>query len=134
MRPRTSEFPTKSNEYRRERRGKYPAKFRANRMMQDYGISEEQYASMLAKQGNTCAICKKPETGIAWKTGAVKRLAVDHDRKCCPKFGSCGKCVRGLLCSRCNPAIGLLRENKEILTNAIDYLTDPASINAFDWI
>jgi hypothetical protein len=51
-----------------------------------YGITGDDYSSLLARQGGRCAICgAKPKS---------KRLAVDHDHK----TGA----VRGLLCSRCN--------------------------------
>lgn len=44
-----------------------------------------------------------------------KKLSVDH----CHKTGK----VRGLLCSNCNTAIGLLKEDINVLKNAINYLT-----------
>lgn len=53
----------------------------------DFGLTPEQYETMLARQGGVCAIC-----GFPPKT---RRLAVDHDH------GE-SKRVRGLLCFRCN--------------------------------
>ena len=35
-------------------------------------------------------------------------LTVDHDHRCCPGPVSCGRCVRGLICTYCNVAEGLL--------------------------
>lgn len=50
------------------------------------GVSDEQYARLLAAQGGHCALCQNgPKT---------RRLHVDHDH-------ATGK-VRGLLCHRCN--------------------------------
>lgn len=34
------------------------------------------------------------------------RPCIDHDHRCCPGDVSCGKCVRGIVCSRCNTGIG----------------------------
>ena len=38
-------------------------------------------------------------------------ISVDHDHRHCPGQLSCGLCVRGLLCSRCNIAAGLLLDD-----------------------
>ena len=61
---------------------------------------------MLAEQEGGCAICGEPP-----KTSA---LHVDH----CHDTGR----VRGLLCFRCNSALGNFREDPAILTAALDYL------------
>lgn len=59
----------------------------------------------------------------------VDRLSIDHDHSCCPyvpdKRGrkvSCGQCVRGLLCSNCNTALGLLGENVSRIEGLLTYL------------
>lgn len=72
-----------------------------------YGITREQYWEILHSQNGTCALCHKQcDTG--------KNLAVDHDH-------SSGK-VRGLLCMRCNRAVGLLRDSAEAALNLYKYL------------
>jgi len=43
-----------------------------------------------------------------------KVLCVDHDH-------NTGK-IRGLLCNTCNRALGLLKDNKQLLINALKYL------------
>lgn len=50
---------------------------------------------------------------------------IDHDHKT-------GK-IRGLLCGFCNKAIGLLKENINILRNAIHYLEKKDEIIAEDY-
>lgn len=49
-------------------------------------------------------------------------LALDHDHACCPNSHSCGSCLRGLLCVRCNSGIGYLGDDAERLLAAADYL------------
>lgn len=71
-----------------------------------YGITVERYDAMLAGQGGVCAVCKQPCRST--NRGRPRRLAVDHDRRCCPGKKSCGQCVRGLLCLRCNTALGAI--------------------------
>jgi hypothetical protein len=81
-----------------------------------YGITAEQYAALLEAQDGGCGIC-----GGTNESG--RAMAVDHDHSCCPGSRSCGQCVRGLLCSNCNMAIGLLRDDPVRLQMAITYLT-----------
>lgn len=73
-----------------------------------FGITLEQYTSMLEKQNNCCDICKRH------KSKFKRSLAVDH----CHKTGK----IRGLLCSKCNGNIGKVYESIELLQNMIDYL------------
>lgn len=79
------------------------------------GISFEQYQTLLEKQNFQCAICKSPSPG-------VKDWHIDHDHRCCPNRRSCGKCVRGLLCMKCNIGLGAFKDDPQSLTNAILYL------------
>ncbi len=81
-----------------------------------FNLTEIEYAEMLAKQNGVCAICHR-----VCPTG--KSLAVDHDHACCPGNKSCGKCVRGLLCSSCNTALGLFKDDPERLVAAATYLS-----------
>lgn len=86
----------------------------ARHLVTKYGMTVEDYEAMLAEQGGVCAVCERPP-----KTG--RRLAVDHDHACCPGEGSCGKCVRGLLCTTCNTWLGFY-ENREWRDMADRYL------------
>ena len=70
---------------------------------QRYGITLEEYINMSNDQDNLCWICKKSA-----------KLYIDH----CHKTNN----IRGLLCKECNFGIGLFKEDKIILNNAILYL------------
>ena len=97
----------------------------AARLNHKYSITLKQYAAMLDSQGGVCAICHKPETAIS-ANPAYKRtrnLSVDHDHACCSGKRSCGKCVRGLLCSSCNTGMGNLGDDIGTLFSAISYLS-----------
>ncbi len=85
-----------------------PAGFRSQRsQMIKYRLSADNYNKMWWDQEGKCAICKgKCITG--------KALSIDH----CHKTNE----VRGLLCSRCNTALGLLEDDIDRLKTAIDYL------------
>lgn len=81
-----------------------------------YKLTLERYLSVLVSQGYCCAICKRD------KSGGKGGWHVDHDHACCPGEGSCGKCIRGLLCASCNLAMGMMRDNPVAFRAAADYL------------
>lgn len=86
----------------------------AARYASQYGISAARYLELLEEQGGACAICRRPPT--------ARRLSVDHNHQCCPARGSCGSCVRGLLCDECNNGIGRFGDDPKRLRAAIRYL------------
>ena len=71
-----------------------------------YGISLVEFQALLVSQGGVCAVCKG--------ASGSKRYAADHDH-------ATGR-VRGILCTSCNSALGLFRENNAIIERAIDYI------------
>ena len=86
-----------------------------------YGISFEQYQNILRQQNNVCAICEQPESRMT-PNGKQLWLSVDHDHSCCKGTKSCGKCVRGLLCWRCNTAMGKFNDDINLIEKTITYL------------
>ena len=82
---------------------------RNSKLKIDFGITLEQYSTMLSDQGGVCKICRKPDT-------SGRNLAVDHNHTT--------GCIRGLLCISCNTAIGLVKENENVLKAMISYLQD----------
>ncbi len=79
-----------------------------------YGLTLEQYEELHIAQSGVCAICGEGEPAAHGRTGRKFLLSVDH----CHETGI----IRGLLCQRCNRAIGLLNDNTDLLKKAIDYL------------
>ena len=78
-------------------------------------MSEEEYESRLALQGGVCAICGREETSSS-KNGGIKRLAKDH----CHVTGE----WRGLLCGKCNKALGLFGDDPATLQRAMNYIIE----------
>lgn len=86
-----------------------------------YGLSPGDYQRLYDAQGGVCWICG-PTTGAR---GASRRLPVDHDHRCCAGAISCGKCVRGLLCFRCNEFLGYIRDDPACFLRGYNYLMSP---------
>jgi len=107
-------------------REKNREKWRARQFNQDMrkmGKNADWYEEQFKKQNGLCAICGQAETIIHYRTKQPKRLCVDHDHRCCPGINSsCGKCVRALLCSRCNPSLAILEEKPGWAEKALAYL------------
>ncbi|WP_108999255.1 endonuclease VII domain-containing protein [Streptomyces rishiriensis] len=74
---------------------------RAERQVRHYQITLPRRNAILRFQGDVCALCQEG-LPIDHCPDAVSFWHVDHDHRCCPPGGSCGRCVRGLLCLPCN--------------------------------
>jgi hypothetical protein len=87
---------------------------RAGKIRRRYGISARDVYSMYKKQDGKCAVCG--EEGDIHEMGFTHKptLNIDH----CHETTH----VRGLLCQGCNLGIGHLKDDVEILKQAIKYL------------
>jgi len=65
--------------------------------------------------------CNNPNCVYEISNKRGSRLVVDHDHSCCPRGGSCGKCVRGLLCEPCNKVLTSAR-TPEYFEGLLNYL------------
>ena len=84
-------------------REKLTAEYRAR----VYGVLPQDMEEMIEAQAGLCAICCEP-------MNPYKGTHVDHNHET-------GR-VRGLLCARCNTALGLMRDEVTIADSAADYL------------
>lgn len=96
--------------WRKDNPQKYKDQKRRATLRREYNITKEEYDSMNNKQRGVCAICSGDNSGST----KFQFLVVDHDH-------SSGY-VRGLLCSRCNMALGGFRDSPDMLHNALEYL------------
>jgi len=101
-----------SREYQKNKRHEAKAKLGYSpRRFKRHHITKENYDDLLNKYAGKCWICKNNDG-----------INIDHDHSCCKGTHSCGKCIRGILCGNCNTAIGLLKEDKKIMLEALNYL------------
>lgn len=77
-----------------------------------YGLTKREYDVILERQHGLCAFpgCLNPATHV------------DHDHACCKKEGSCGKCVRGILCRMHNTGLGHFADDPAELRKAAQYV------------
>lgn len=106
-----------------KRREYYNSKNREYKLWSIHRIRPQDYQLLLDSQGGRCAICR-----CLPGTKGRGEFNVDHDHSCCPSLPCCGKCIRGLLCSLCNVAIGQCFENPEILRRAAAYVENGGKI------
>ena len=85
--------------------------------LRNYGITKQQYESILHQQGGVCAVCKCLPSSDRCTHG---HLVVDH----CHGSGL----VRGLLCSRCNASLGESMDNVATLEAMISYIKQPPAL------
>lgn len=96
-----------SREYRRTHKQKLLTQH-AKYSLKLRGFTSEQYQEVLKKQHYKCAIC-----GASLEK-FKKRFHIDHSH-------ATGD-FRGLLCVRCNMALGLFKDNTKLLREASSYL------------
>lgn len=85
-----------------------------------YQVSSIALSQIILLSDGRCGICGGPP--------GEKGLHLDHDRSCCNKIGSCGSCIRGLICYRCNVALAHIDESINLMQEAIIYLERNYSI------
>lgn len=112
------EYYRKNREQLRKQKREWAAenkdRNRYRRIEIGFGLSQEQFDAVFEHQGKCCGICKSETYG---KSRNRLSWHIDHDH-------STGV-VRGILCSRCNPMLGLGRDSIDILRKAIEYLELP---------
>jgi len=93
-----------AKEYHHKRKHLWESKTRGYRLKSVYHITEEDFQNMTDSQNGVCKICgcSPNEHG---KNKMSKVLHIDHDH-------ATGK-IRGLLCSRCNGALGWYEKCKD---------------------
>jgi len=110
------EYHHKYREAHKEKQHNYDAaRYRADPdasrngcLLNNYGITIEEYNELFIKQGGRCAICGRHQSELR------KHLFVDHEHT----TGA----VRGLLCNKCNFGIGYFQDNDQLLLEAAKYL------------
>lgn len=75
-----------------------------------YNLTIDDYVKLYTNQKGCCKICGINQSDLK------RKLCVDH----CHETGI----VRGLLCSKCNIALGMLNDNIENLKSSIKYLEE----------
>lgn len=83
---------------------------RLYRYLTNYNITINDYEALLHSQNNKCAICNSSHSNHK----NSKHFFVDHCH--------ITKQVRGLLCHKCNAALGLFRDNEDYMYKAIQYI------------
>ena len=88
---------------------------RPSKLKRMYGITADDYYAMLKSQDGGCAVCgSKNPRARGYKKNNGSAFCVDH----CHSTGR----VRGLLCTACNRALGLIRDDPSVAAKMADYL------------
>lgn len=88
-----------------------------NKKAKEFNVSVEYLEKLYKDSKGVCAICNKPETAISsHKHRRIRMLCIDHDHKTDK--------IRGVLCGRCNAAIGHFKDDVNSMHAAIRYLNN----------
>lgn len=83
------------------------AEMRNQHLKKLYGINSKEFDDLLERQGGSCWVCSGPPMGKG-------QYHVDHCHET--------KQIRGLLCHKCNVALGMVGDSIEHLSRLIFYL------------
>ena len=81
-------------------------------LRRNYGIRLGEFDELMKIQNGVCGICESSKS--LDRNGNQARLCVDHDHQT--------GMVRGLLCSTCNSALGLFKDDARLLTRALMWI------------
>jgi hypothetical protein len=98
--------------------GQYKALKRASKYRSRFNLSIDEVERIFATARYACEACGTRKDELALGI----RLVLDHDHSCCPTEFTCGKCIRGVLCTSCNMALGAVRDDPDRLTAIVDYM------------
>ena len=104
------ENPEKARAINQRYYEKHPDRCRELSLKRKYGLTILEVNAMVEKQGGVCAICQQIPQGKKHHS----QLHVDHNH--------ITKQIRGMLCGNCNKALGLVREDPQVLEAMIKYL------------
>ena len=82
------------------------AKWRLTHKLKRYGLTQDDFDRMLEEQDYACAMCP-----TLFEAGDLVFIDHDHTLGCHPgEKSACDRCRRGLLCLRCNVAVGYIEK------------------------
>ena len=83
-----------------------------NQIKYKYGITMEEYNTYITNSLGKCPLCSIDYFSTKSR---LSQPCIDHDHETHK--------VRGVICHACNVALGMVRDNKEILEKMITYLS-----------
>jgi len=89
---------------------KHPDQLKHTYLLRKYGITFDEYNTMFNAQEGRCLICGKHQSELN------QALCVDHNHNT--------NAIRGLLCIRCNTGLGCFNDRTDLLTKAVEFLTN----------
>lgn len=92
-------------------------KVRWNIIWSKYRLRPEDWQRMWDEQDGLCRICRE-----------VQPTQVDHNHSCCSGPTSCGKCVRSLLCGRCNLKLAFVENNSKLIDLMREYIIEHENV------
>ena len=105
--------PNESREASRKsqakRRRERPDTVKREKVRSKYGLSDRQLDELYERSGGCCEAC-----GVELTEGGNKKACIDHDHQT--------GIVRGLLCTRCNTALGMLDDDPQKISLLSTYL------------